>query len=125
VPYGYRWGAWRRWTKTGWHRIRRATAVRRFVQRGRRGWCDEDLWNFDHHISRVIIGGFRQLADTTHGWPGTEEFPKFEDWQAFLRQIADDLESWDLNNSFADRDAFDRAKAAMRRVAEQYGHYWD
>lgn len=127
MPYLYRWRAWRLWGPVWLRRTLRVRGIRAFVQRGRRGWADEDLWQFDHHLGRVISGGLRQMAATTAGWPaGEPEFDSFEDWQRFLVGIADDLDAWVADDSdFMDRGAFERARAAMRRLADQYGSYWD
>lgn len=126
MPYCYKWSAWRQWLPTWIRRTVHMRKARMFIQRGRRGWSDEDLWQFDHHIGQVIAGGLRQLAATTHGYPQGEEFPEFEVWQAYLTGIADDLDAWtkdplELHNT----EAFERSRAAIRRLAEHYGSYWD
>lgn len=127
MPYCYRWGAWRRWLPVWLRRTALARPVVLFVQRGRRGWSDEDLWQFDHHIGRVIAGGLRRMAVVTYGYPGGHYgFNSLEEWRAFLVAIADDLDTWvSTPDAFLDRGAYDRAQSAMRRLAEHYGSYWD
>lgn len=127
MPYCYRWSAWRRWLPVWLRRTALARPVVLFVQRGRRGWSDEDLWQFDHHIGRVIAGGLRRMAVVTYGYPGEHYgFNSLEEWRAFLVAIADDLDAWvSTPDAFLDRDAYDRAQNAMRRLAEHYGSYWD
>jgi hypothetical protein len=50
-----------------------------------RGWRDSDVWNLgDTNIER-LGEQLLYLADIAHGWPGTEEFPTFEDWEEALR----------------------------------------
>lgn len=126
MPYIYRWGAWRRWLPIWLRRTAHARPVVLFIQRGRRGWHDEDLWEFDHHLAKVIATGFRALADRTHGWPQGEAFPEFEDYQRFLRQIADDLDAWRTDDfSIMADDNYRAAQAALHRLADHWGTYWD
>ncbi len=49
-------------------------AVKWFVQRGRRGWSDRDVWNFDHYLASVIVGGLKQLEEHRHGYPSELAF---------------------------------------------------
>jgi hypothetical protein len=95
-----------------------------FIQRGRRGWSDEDLWSFDIHLAKMMADGFRALADRTHSWP-SGQFETFEDYQRFLRETADKLEYWASPDGFAERQAFLDAQQAMREVAECWGTFWD
>lgn len=59
--------------------------VKWFIQRGRRGWADCDVWNFDTYLARVIGEGAAKLRDISHGHPG--ELNEFE-WSEILSQIA-------------------------------------
>lgn len=124
MPYCYRWRAWRRWLPIWSRRTLCARPVLLFWQRGRRGWSDEDLWSFDVYLAKTMASGFRALADRTHGWP-SDQFDTFEDYQQFLRRIADTLEHWTTVDGFCDRAAFEAAQQAMREVAEHWGTYWD
>jgi len=60
-------------------------------QRSRRGWADEDLWDFDGYLSRVIVDAVRHLAEFSFGWD-QRRWPSHEDWVAELRRLADTLE---------------------------------
>lgn len=40
-----------------------------FIQRGKRGWADCDVWDFDYYLCDVIIGGITKLRDTGTGLP--------------------------------------------------------
>lgn len=126
MPYIYRWGAWRRWLPLWARRTVHARPIVMFLQRGRRGWSDEDLWGFDHHLAEVIASGLRALADRTHGWPQGEDFPEFEDFQRFLRGIADDLDAWRAEEFSTRSDEYYRAaQQALHRLADHWGSYWD
>ena len=40
-----------------------------FFQRATRGWCDEDSWNVDSWLSRVVPPVLTKLANDAHGYP--------------------------------------------------------
>jgi hypothetical protein len=66
------WSLYRLWTYTLrpralWRK------VKKFYQRGVRGWSDEDTWSFDHYLTRVIVGGLAQLKEDAHGYPALLE----------------------------------------------------
>lgn len=68
-----------------------------------RGIAPIDLWSFDTHLENIIPYGLRWLADNSHGWPQSEEFPEFEDWANYLRKLAND---WDY--AFKDWTEYDK-----------------
>ena len=39
--------------------------IKYFVQRGRRGYSDRDIWSYDYFLADIIGNGLKQLADTT------------------------------------------------------------
>jgi hypothetical protein len=105
------------------------------MQRVRRGWADSDTWSLDHHIANTLSQQLFYLADNTHGWPQSDLYPTFEDWQNALRLNAAKL------REYADRDKYMNAsinnwieleeqaisdgKEAMRWVAENFDGLWD
>lgn len=42
---------------------------REFVQRGRRGWADSDIWGMDGYLCEVMIPMLERLKDDKHGYP--------------------------------------------------------
>lgn len=56
-------------------------------QRITKGYCDADYWDLDTHLSRLMAQSIKELADNTHGYPGTEEFPTYDSWRAYLYKI--------------------------------------
>ncbi len=44
-------------------------APKYFIQRGRRGWSDQDAWNADMHLARVISGTMGYLIDKGYSIP--------------------------------------------------------
>lgn len=61
-------------------------------ERARHGVARSDTWSFHDYAGIVLANGLRILAEDSHGWPGTEEYPTFESWTEKLNEIADKLE---------------------------------
>lgn len=96
-------------------------------QRIKRGFSDIDVWDLHSHITDVIVGGTRVLADRAVGYPGVS----YEDWLGILHKIADGFElqsklheDWIPQSriSQADQEKIDEAWALFR---EYYFHLWD
>ena len=43
--------------------------IKFFIQRGRRGYSDRDIWALDGYLSDIIIAGCKKLKETKHGVP--------------------------------------------------------
>lgn len=43
--------------------------VRWFIQRGRRGWSDRDMWSMDEYVARVNVEMLARLREIAHGYP--------------------------------------------------------
>ena len=83
-PYG-----WRTWRGI-WGNIKYIPRMFKWsYQRMVRGYCDGDVWEFDTYLANVIIGGLRQLADTTHSYSNNFTYEEWIDW---LRNVANDIE---------------------------------
>jgi len=82
-------------------------SARKFIQRGNRGWSDEDAWSFDHYLAKVIIGGLTQLRDNNHGYP-SDMTP--ESWEEALTTMIDGFEAAvdiiEMNFVFADPKSY-------------------
>lgn len=70
----------------------KSTIINSF-ERAKYGVSSRDAWSLGDYILVSVANGLRMLARDTHGWPGSEEFPKFEDWQFKLLEVAEQLES--------------------------------
>ncbi len=58
--------------------------LRNFIQRGKRGWSDRDVWSLDTYLAQVIAESVTKLKETNHGHPGDLEY---EEWLAILDNI--------------------------------------
>lgn len=61
------------------------------AERAKYGVANVDTWCFHDYAGIVLANGLRVLANESHGWPGTEEYPTFESWQDKLNEMADKL----------------------------------
>lgn len=118
------------------HRLRfkmKYNDIKWFIQRGRRGYSDQDLWSFDSYLSEVISSALLDLRDKAHGYPGDmceacmqpyeeHDCNGFEKWQGILTEISEGFamdkfapENW-MN------DKFDRAMALF---VKYFHNLWD
>lgn len=111
--------------------------VKWFIQRGKRGYADCDLWDFDTYLEKVMSKGLRDFADRTQSFPDYR-YPTFEDWQTALREIANLIEKfnpdnsmdWDSEITAQDwKDAYMDSEIAQEIVFDwfksNWSHLWD
>lgn len=72
--------------------------VKYFIQRGRRGYSDRDLWDFDSYLSEIIPPAVRHLAKNASGCPGeTWDVKQVNNechvWKEILEEIAQGFEA--------------------------------
>jgi len=110
-------------------------AIRRFIERGRKGYCYEDLWSFDSFLSKLIASGLSDLKDICHGYP--IDFDKFEDWLAVLDEMVycfeeqnrsisswaseGILEQWQKRQNYK----ADRLHRGLELLEKYYYNLWD
>lgn len=114
-----------------WNKYMRPSPYRKarwFIQRGRRGWADCDVWSFDWYITKVMSQGIARLADVDHGWPGEgSRWPTHEEFIAYLRDLSGRLGRWNAADDSWDEEAYEVTAGAVREVGdpEVLGHLWD
>lgn len=59
--------------------------VRRFIQRGKRGYADEDVWNLEYYLADVISASVMHLRHHNMAYP-SDLTP--EEWNATLEKIS-------------------------------------
>lgn len=108
------------------HQVRGGVnGVRRALRAGRReikrrtqwmvrGWADEDTWNLDVTLCLRLADQLDHLAENSHVWPGTAEFPTPEHWTAALRRTAKQLRRVEgSTQTFEAEEALEKAMKAM------------
>lgn len=61
-------------------------------ERAEKGLAACDTFNFDTFLLGIIIRGLRQLAQTSHGYPGREPYDTHKKWRDCLKSLADRFE---------------------------------
>lgn len=113
---------------SAWKRRRRQ--LRWFWQRGRRGYSDQDVWNFDTYIAGIIGRGVRDLRECGHGHP--DDIMTEEEWHSILDRISGPLLTYSDGDKWRDgytyeeeMRRYDAAREAMHLFAEHLGGMWD
>ncbi len=116
--------------------------VRWFIQRGRRGYADYDIWVFDHYLAKVIAGGVRQLITEMHGHPTSmcEEcnvvpYAKHdckgeERWSKILSDIAEGFEGYSklyevAYGSVEEKEMLLKFEVSRQLLIHWWGNLWD
>jgi hypothetical protein len=94
-------------------------------QRATRGWCDQDCWNIDGYITRVLAGMLAHLAEHNQAYPGCPPFETPEKWSAHLRDLSVRLRAWTDDEGFDNPAGLEDVKGAMREFTENLSMYWD
>ena len=59
--------------------------LRKFIERGRKGYCYEDLWSFDEWLSGVIAKGLQEFKAQCHTYPN--DCSDWEEWMRILDEM--------------------------------------
>lgn len=100
--------------------------VRRFVQRGRRGWADQDVWSFDTYLAEVISGGVEYLR-VGHSYPGEMPEDEWDGDDGILHQIGSGFHDY-VDGKFTwddDDPGYAKFNESMALFVKWYGHLWD
>ena len=62
----------------------------RFIERGRKGYCQEDLWGFDYWLSELIANGLKAFKKNCHGYPS--DGISWEEWMKTLDEMIECFE---------------------------------
>lgn len=70
--------------------------IKWFIQRGKRGYSDEDIWSLDNYLMEWLPKALRQLAKHHIGYPAKLTDKK---WTAILNEMANGFEAIDKNDN--------------------------
>jgi len=101
--------------------------IKKFIQRGKRGWSDEDTWDFDNYLSEVISGGCKHLANNLNSYPNGLTEKK---WKEILLSISDNIMGTEkadgMNIKYDDyKELEKRQKEALKLLTKYYLDLWD
>lgn len=104
-------------------------------QRLNRSWDDTATWSLDYHLTSTLGKQLKHLAETTHGWPQSDTYPEFEDWQKALHKHGDMLLTYANKDDIVFTEAgydskqeeqiIKNAQKSLRWVASNLPSLWD
>ena len=59
--------------------------IKRFIERGLKGYCREDLWSWENFFSKLVSKSLREFKDSCHSYPS--EDVTWEGWMAILDEM--------------------------------------
>lgn len=74
----------------------RPLKIKSFIQRGFRGWADEDTWDFDIYLAKIISEGLTHLKENNQGCPG-DIYEKYNKQKKFTQKQKDKLAMGEWN----------------------------
>lgn len=104
--------------------------IKWFIQRGRRGWADCDLWSLDEYLAQWLPDALLKLKEDVHGWPEGPDCPTFESWQQILVEMADGFKAeQELGEGILDekeRDKINKRKEkGLNLFVKYFSALWD
>ena len=105
-----------------------------FIQRGKRGYSDRDLWNMHHHLSDLMPDMFEDLANTHFGYPSEMND---KEWTKMLKKWAKDIRKANIDPPLKITDkGIERYKKQVEanqklikdtftEIGEHYFNLWD
>lgn len=100
--------------------------IKWFIQRGRRGYADCDVWDLQAYLSRVIADSVGQLRDKGVSYPVGVTY---EQWNSILSQIIEGFDAcsnFDLERSLEDPAYVDDVEDKLDTSFDLFRRYfWD
>lgn len=105
--------------------------IKFFIQRGRRGYSDKDVWDLHSYLEKVIAGSLRHLVThesmiASHPM-GYKEIKNHKDWKRVVKKIAKDIEEGsqydDLSKNWQDKTRKKKLEQFYDGLAN-LGKYW-
>ena len=89
--------------------------IRRFIERGRKGYATSDLWSFDNWLSDLIARGLKEFKKDCNTYPS--DGISWEDWMKILDEMIECFEeqSRSLENLTGETFEVYRQRMAYRK----------
>jgi hypothetical protein len=112
--------------------------VKWFIQRGKRGYADCDLWGWDYYMARTNIKALKQFKEKLYGHPFG--FNDIDEWKDTIQQMIDGFQaSIDIDDvHIIENGAYNHKKTVeeierlekirlkgMRLFTKWYQNLWD
>lgn len=102
--------------------------IRYFIQRGKRGYSNRDLWSFDFYLSKLIADGLKDFKKHLHGYPA--KLNSFEEWLSIIDEIIEGFEYYnEIDCGFPDKEQWDKINEKLNKsfklLNKWFGALWD
>lgn len=108
--------------------------IKKFIERGRKGYCYSDLWEFDNWLSSLIARGLREFKQNCYSYPN--DIDDWDKWMMVLNEMIDCFEEQsrkieNINNNFMEtynkRMAIKKMKLhkGLKLLEKYYYDLWD
>jgi len=104
--------------------------IKRFWERGRKGYCYEDIWSFENWLSKTIANGLREFRDNCYTYPN--DIDDWDKWMSILDEMIECFEeqgrnidenmSGDFMERWRVREEYQKQK--LHRGLELLERYW-
>lgn len=104
--------------------------IKWFIQRGRRGYSDRDVWDAHSHICRVSSGMIKELRLICNSYPDSIVKDEYE-WKEKLYRMEKDIMAYDYYQKTDvflisdEEESLERTKKGLKEMAEVINHLWD
>ncbi len=95
--------------------------IKWFIQRGKRGWADVDVWSLDYYFAKVIRDSTLHLEKTDHGHPSNLTS---EEWSLILKTISSGFDDY-IKQQYSDDMSEDEIDELFILFRKYYRHLWD
>lgn len=99
--------------------------VKWFIQRGRRGYSDRDLWNTNDYIARAVLAFFEHTEECIlEGYPTGLTDKRWDKYKAEIKWLMEQelAEIGDVPTEVLASEAYQKRRKKARRI---FGEYWD
>jgi len=106
--------------------------IKCFIQRGRKGYSDRDLWDFDCYLAKIISSGLQELKENNLlSYPYS--LKSKEEWKNILNTIIEGFKEklkacncyygYDITE-YPDYDV-EKIEKALELFAKYFNYFWD
>ena len=111
----------RRWTYTTFNVAQYCREIKWFIQRGSRGWSDQDAWNLFSYNSRVMSEALNYLSQITNGYP--EEYT-YKRWKIKLKATSCLFDAIYREEGLNNKQYRKIIKKLCKIIEKDYIHWW-
>jgi len=97
-------------------------SLKSFIQRGKRGYADQDLWSLDTYLADWLPIAIRDLSRISHGYPTNLTEKK---WNDILEKMARGFEAHNKQFDLEEDMEFKKLKKIEKEGIKLFAKYFD